>query len=121
VAELDQSLADSPETTRVVSLRHTNSSAVQRALTSILDNVSTNTTESGDGDRRRGRNDDDDSPEERARRAMRRNWEMMEDMRRMQERMNRDRDGGGGFDRSRFFNRGGDGDRGRDGDRGGRD
>jgi hypothetical protein len=122
VAELDQSLADSPETTRVVSLRHTNSSAVQRALTSILDNVSTNTTESvdGDRDRRRDRDDNDDSPEERARRAMRRNWEMMEDMRRMQERMNqgRDRDRGG-FDRSRFFGRGGD--RGGDGDRGGRD
>jgi hypothetical protein len=44
---------------------------------------------------------------------------MREDMRRMQERMNRGRDEGGGFDRSRFFGRGGD--RGGDGDRGGRD
>jgi hypothetical protein len=65
---------------------------------------------------------------------MRRNWEMMQEMRRMQERMGGDRGGGDG-DRSRFFRggpggpggfggRGGDGggDRGRgDGDRGGRD
>jgi hypothetical protein len=55
---------------------------------------------------------------------MRRNWEMLREMRRMQERMG----GGdrGGFDRSRFFGggfpgRGGDGDRGGGGDRGGRD
>jgi type II secretory pathway component GspD/PulD (secretin) len=122
VAELDQSLADSPETTRVVSLRHTNSSAVQQALTSILGNVSTNTTESGDGDRRRRDRDDDDSPEDRARRAMRRNWEMMREMRRMQERMGGG-DRGGGFDRSRFFQGGGGGGfpgRGGGDDRGGR-
>ena len=83
VANLDQALLDSPETTRVVSLKHTNSSAVQRALTSILNNVNTNTTDAQGGDRR-GRNNDEDSPEDRARRAMRRNWEMMQEMRRMQ-------------------------------------
>jgi len=123
VAELDQSLADSPQTTRVVSLRHTNSAAVQKALTSILDNVKTSTTDaqSSDSGRRDRGDDDDDSPEERARRAMRRNWEMMQEMRKMQERAGGDRDGGG--DRSRFFRRGGDGGSDRDGgdDRRGRD
>jgi hypothetical protein len=111
VANLDQALLDSPETTRVVSLKHTNSAAVQRALTSILDNVTTSTSSSTtDGTRRRDRDDDDDdSPEERARRAMRRNWEMMQEMRRMQERMGGERGGPGGF-----RGRGGD-----DGDRGG--
>ena len=44
VNELDQSLADSPQTTKVVSLQHTNSAAVQRALTSMLGNVKTSTT-----------------------------------------------------------------------------
>jgi type II secretory pathway component GspD/PulD (secretin) len=132
VAELDATNSESPETTRVVSLKHANSAAVQRALNSILDNVQTNTTDgsSGSSESRRGRDDDDDdSPEERARRAMRRNWEMMQEMRRMQERAGGDRGGGG--DRSRFFQGGGgpggrggdnDGDRGRGGgDRGGRD
>lgn len=99
VAELDQSLADSPQTTRVVSLRHTNSAAVQKALTSILDNVRTNTTTASSGETRRGDNEED-SPEERARRAIRRNWEMMQEMRRLQERL-----GGEGGDRSRFFER----------------
>jgi hypothetical protein len=128
VADLDANGADSPETTRVVSLKHSNSSAVRNALTSILDNVSAGTSEStaSSSDRGRGDDDDDDSPEERARRAMRRNWEMIEGMRRMQERMG----GGdrGGDDRSRFFQGrggpGGFGDRGRgggDGDRGGGD
>ena len=118
VAELDQSLADSPEVTRVVSLKHTNSEAVQNALTSILDNVSANSTDRDRNTRRRG--EDDDDPQERARRAMRGNWEMMQEMRRMQERM-----GGGGGDRRGgeggrpdFRRRGGgegDGDRGRRG------
>jgi hypothetical protein len=119
VEELDEREAESPETTRVVSLKHTNSAAVQKALTSILDNVTANTTTAQtETSSSRGRDDDDDdSPEERARRAMRRNWEMMQEMRRFQERMGGDRDGGGS-DRSRFF-RGGDG--GRDGDRGGGD
>jgi type II secretory pathway component GspD/PulD (secretin) len=139
VAELDATNSESPETTRVVSLKHSNSAAVQRALNSILDNVETSTTSSTSSDssesRRRRDNDDDDSPEDRARRAMRRNWEMMQEMRRMQERMGGDRGGGDG-DRSRFFRGGpggpggfggrgggdGGGDRGRgDGDRGGRD
>src|SRR6478735_7044007 len=44
VTELDQTLADSPQTTRVVSLQHTNSAAVQKALTSMLGNVKTSTT-----------------------------------------------------------------------------
>jgi type II secretory pathway component GspD/PulD (secretin) len=132
VAELDATNSESPETTRVVSLKHSNSAAVQRALNSILDNVQTGTTEDSSDSRRRRDDDDDDSPEDRARRAMRRNWEMMQEMRRMQERMGGDRGGGDG-DRSRFFRGGGpggfggrgggDGDRGGrgDGDRGGRD
>jgi type II secretory pathway component GspD/PulD (secretin) len=131
VEEQDQAGDDSPQTTKVVSLRHTNSSAVQKALTSILNNVKTNTTtaqstESPRTDSNRG-GDDDDSPEERMRRAMRRNWEMMQEMRRATERSG----GGGGDERSRFFNRGGGGpggggdfrgrggDGGRDGGRGG--
>jgi type II secretory pathway component GspD/PulD (secretin) len=126
VNEIDQAGSDSPETTRVVSLRHTNSNAVQRALNSILGNsVQTSTTPATTSDSGRGGRDDDDTPEERARQAMRRNWEMMQEMRRMQERMGGDRGGDrGGFDRSRFFQgRGGpDGSRDRggdDGDRGG--
>jgi hypothetical protein len=121
VAELDEMEADSPETTRVVSLKHTNSAAVQKALTSILDNVQTGTTaattQTPTPSQRDGDNDDDDSPEERARRAMRRNWEMMQEMRRFQERMGGGDRGGG--DRSRFFGGRGDGERGSgDGDRG---
>jgi hypothetical protein len=129
VAQLDEAEADSPEITHVHSLRHTNSMAMQQALSSILGNVTSSSAESSGDSRRRDDDDDDDSPEERARRAMRRNMEMIQDLRRMQERMGGgDRDGG---DRSRFFQnrggfggfpgRGGDGDRGGDNDRGGRD
>jgi type II secretory pathway component GspD/PulD (secretin) len=127
VEELDDRESESPETTRVVSLKHTNSAAVQKALTSILDNVTTSTTtsqSSSSTSSRRDDDDDDDSPEEEARRAMRRNWEMMQEMRRMQERAGGDRGGSSSSDRSRFFGgRGGDsdrGDRGRDGDDGDR-
>ena len=45
VADLDHPVGDSPETTKVVSLKHTNSAAVQKALTSILSNVKTGTTQ----------------------------------------------------------------------------
>lgn len=114
VAELDQDDLTSPEVTRVVSLKHTNSSAVQRALVSVLgDQAQTSTTASigqqpapwdrGGG---RGRGDDDDNdPARQARRAMRRNWEMMREMQRMSERMG----GGGGGDRGRGGDRGGRG------------
>jgi type II secretory pathway component GspD/PulD (secretin) len=114
VAELDQDDLTSPEVTRVVSLKHTNSSAVQRALVSVLgDQAQTSTTAStgqqpapwdrGGG---RGRDDDDDNdPARQARRAMRRNWEMMREMQRMSERMG----GGGGGDRGRGGDRGGRG------------
>ena len=93
VTDLDHTVGDSPETTRVVSLKHTNSAAVQKALTSILNNVKTNTTSSqgpqtastgGPGNSSGG--GDDDSPEERMRRAMRRNFEMMQEMRQAAER-----------------------------------
>jgi hypothetical protein len=119
VSDLDQAVGDSPETTRVVSLKHTNSSAVQKALTSILSNVKTSTTPSQGTQTASSSGGDDDSPEERMRRAMRRNWEMMQEMRRAAESGGGggDRGGGdrGGFDRSRFFGRGGPG-----GDFGGR-
>jgi hypothetical protein len=121
---LDQSVNDSPQITKVVSLKNTNSAAVQQALASMLGNVKTTTTPapgqttgappvqtstSGSGD--------DDSPEERMRRAMRRNWEMIQEMRRMQERSGSDGERGG-FDRSRYFGRGSDSRRGRgDGER----
>ena len=129
VNELDQSLADSPQTTKVVSLQHTNSAAVQKALISMLGNVKTSTTpaqtttgsQPGQTASSQG-GGDDDSPEERMRRAMRRNWEMMQEMRRMQERSSESGDRGGdrgGFDRSRSSR--GSSDRGRgDGDRGDR-
>ena len=123
VTELDQSFADSPQTTKVVSLQHSNTAAVQRALVSMLPNVKSSVT-SAQGPSATppsapsSSGNDDDSPEERMRRAMRRNWEMVQEMRRMQERSG----GGGDGDRSRFFGRGGpDGSRGRgDGDRGDR-
>jgi hypothetical protein len=102
VRELDESMAQTPEMTKVVPLRLTNAANVVTTLRSILPNVSTTTTggdNRGEG-RRRDDDDDDDSPEERQRRAMRRNWEMMQEMRRNMER-------GGGGDRGR-----GDGDRG---------
>ena len=44
VTDLDHTVGDSPQTTQVVSLKHTNSAAVQRALTSILNNVKVSTT-----------------------------------------------------------------------------
>ncbi len=127
VNELDQSFADSPQTTKVVSLQHTNSAAVQKALTSMLGNVKTSTTaaQTATGTQPAqttsspSRNDDDDSPEERMRRAMRRNWEMMQEVRRMQERSG---DGGerGGFDRGRSSRGSSDRGRGGDSDRGDR-
>ena len=115
VEELDQIDTSSPEITRVVSLKHTNSSAVQQALVSVLgDQAQTSTTTSASGSQRppweqaRGRDrgrDDDNDPARQARRQFRRQMEMFRDMQRMNERM-----GGGG----------GGGDRGRGGDGGGR-
>jgi type II secretory pathway component GspD/PulD (secretin) len=113
VNDLDQSLADSPQTTKVVSLQHTNSAAVQKALISMLGNVKTNTTPAQTPGTQSTQtasssSNDEDSPEERMRRAMRRNWEMMQEMRRMQSEGGGERGGDrGGFDRSRF-GRGGD-------------
>lgn len=102
VADLDHTVGDSPETTRIVSLHHTNSAAVQKALTSILSNVKTSTTSTGGpavaASAPAAAGGDEDSPEERARRAMRRNFEMMQEMRMMQGGGDR-----GGGDRSRFF------------------
>lgn len=130
VEEQDQAGDDSPQTTKVVSLKHTNSSAVQKALTSILGNVKTNTTsaQSTEAPRTDSGRGGEDSPEDRMRQQMRRNWEMMQEMRRATERGG----GGGGDDRSRFFRgspgggpggggdfRGRGGDGGRDGGRGG--
>jgi hypothetical protein len=112
VAELDQTDLTSPEITRVVSLKHTNSSAVQKALVSVLgDQAKTSTTTSTanppqppwppwmqgrwGGGRGQG-NDDDNDPARQARRQMRRNMEMFQQMQRMSERMG---GGGGGGDR----------------------
>jgi type II secretory pathway component GspD/PulD (secretin) len=124
VAHLDQANGESPQTTKVVTLQHTNSSAVQRALTSLLGNVKTSTTSTQGPTAQSptatqtssGQGNDEDSPEERMRRAMRRNWEMMQEMRRMQERSGGDGGGDrGGFDPRRFMGRGGS-DRGRGGE-----
>jgi type II secretory pathway component GspD/PulD (secretin) len=128
VEHLDSARDDSPEVTRVVSLKHTNTAAVQRTLTSILPGVKANTTTSQSD--RRNDNNDEDSPEERARRAMRRNWEIAQEMRRAMgdgdrgERGERGGEGFRGFGRGgegfRGFGRGGDGGfRGRGGDGGG--
>jgi type II secretory pathway component GspD/PulD (secretin) len=117
VEQLDEIDTDSPEITRVVSLKHTNSSAVQRALVSVLgDQAQTSTTTSsggsqrpsGDQGRGRDRGGDDNDRGRDARRAMWRNMEMFREMQRMNERM------GGGGDRGR----GGEG-RGRGGPGGG--
>jgi type II secretory pathway component GspD/PulD (secretin) len=108
VADLDHTVGDSPETTRIVSLHHTNSAAVQKALTSILSNVKTSTMSTNTSGPAvaagapAAPGGDEDSPEERMRRAMRRNFEMMQEMRMMQGGGDR-----GGGDRSRFSGRGG--------------
>jgi type II secretory pathway component GspD/PulD (secretin) len=105
VAELDQTDLTSPEITRVVSLKHTNSSAVQKALVSVLgDQAQTSTTSSGGqvppswnrGGDNNDRNNDD--PERRARRQMWRSMEMMRQMQRMSERMGGGEGGGRGGD-----------------------
>lgn len=118
VAELDQSDLTSPEITRVVSLRHTNSSAVQRALVSVLgENAQTSTTTSGANQQQqppwmqnRGGGDNQRDQERWQRRQMWRNMEMFREMQRMNERFG----GGRGGDRGR-----GGGDRGRGGPGGG--
>jgi type II secretory pathway component GspD/PulD (secretin) len=110
VQNLDQSMAIEPDVTRFVPLKHTNTAAVQRALTSILPNAESSTTDSGrDRGRRRGDDDDNDSPQEIAQRQMRRQMEQIREFQQMRERF-----GGGG---GRGGDRGG-GDRG-GGDRGG--
>ena len=94
VAELDQTDLSSPEITRVVSLKYTNSSAVQKALTSVLGGqVATSATGNGQNPPPSESNGGDDAARQ-ARRQFRRNMEMMREMQRMQERM-----GGGGGDR----------------------
>lgn len=109
VSSLDQEQLESAETTRVVSLKHSNSSAVQKAITSIMGNVTTNSQSAGgDRDDRRRRDDDDDSPEEQARRNMRRQFEMMREFQQMRERMERGRGGDRGGARGGFRGRGGD-------------
>jgi type II secretory pathway component GspD/PulD (secretin) len=120
VTDLDQSLADSPQTTKVVALQHTNSAAVQKALISMLGNVKTNTTPAqttgSQSSQTASSSNDEDSPDERMRRAMRRNWEMMQEMRRMQSE-----GGDRGGDRGRSSRGGPEGFRGRGGDDRGRD
>src|SRR4029079_12719863 len=74
VAHLDQANGESPQTTKVVTLQHTNSSAVQRALTSLLGNVKTSTTSAQSPTAQSptqtssSQGSDEDSPEERMRR-----------------------------------------------------
>lgn len=109
VAQLDEIDTDSPQITRVVSLKHTNSSAVQRALVSVLgEQAQTSTTTAGSqrpswAQTQGGNNDRNDAQREQerqARRAMWRNMEMFREMQRMNERMGggpggRGGDGGG--------------------------
>jgi type II secretory pathway component GspD/PulD (secretin) len=102
VKQLDQSLADSPEITRVVSLKHSNSAAVEKAIAAIAPGVSSTTSNSG---RDRGRDNAEDAAREQ-RRRIERQMEMFRDMQRAMG--GGDRGGGdrGGGDRG---GRGGDG------------
>lgn len=98
VAELDQSDLTLPEVTRVVSLKYTNSSAVQKALTSVLGDKATTTSTGSDQGRSTsastGNNNNNNDASRQARRQFRRNMEMMRQMQRMQNQFNGD--GGGG-------------------------
>lgn len=121
VAELDQGEVAIPETTRVVSLRYTNSAAVQQALSSMLGNAA---GVSGDGSAQ-SRNDDDGrrDAERRARRDFRRQMEMMRNMQRLQGQFGDSGGGGGGGRQDRGGqrgNRGGPSGGGRGGPPGGR-
>jgi len=94
VADLDQQNVALPETTRVVSLKYSNSSAVQKALSSMLGDAAAT---SGDVSApSRGNNDDQRNAERRARRDMRRQMEMLQRMQRLQQQFNPDSGGGGG-------------------------
>jgi type II secretory pathway component GspD/PulD (secretin) len=102
VAELDQSDLSMPEVTRVVSLKYTNSSAVQKALTSVLGDKATTTSTGSDstgqaGNQGRGNGGGNDSARQ-AQRQMRRNMDMIRQMQQMQNQMN---GGGGGGGRGR--------------------
>jgi type II secretory pathway component GspD/PulD (secretin) len=103
VEQLDLSMADSPEITKVVSLRLTNSAAVEQALTSILPGVTTGNTQGNRSNRRRDDDDDDDRARDRQR-MLERQMERIRDFQQMQERFGRGDRGGG--DRG---GRGGDG------------
>ena len=103
VAELDQEDVAMPETTRVVSLKYSNSAAVQKALASMLGNEATT---SGDtSGQPRSNNEAQRDAERRARRDMRRQMEMLQRMQRLQQQFSPDGGGGGGG-----RNRGGRGD-----------
>ena len=100
VAELDTSDLTSPEVTRVVSLKHTNSSAVQKALVSVLgDQAQTSTTASTSQapppwaqNRGRGNDNNNNDAARQARRQFGRQMQMFREMQRMSDQMN----GGGG-------------------------
>jgi type II secretory pathway component GspD/PulD (secretin) len=107
VKQLDENLAETPDVTKVVSLRLSNATAVTKALGSILPSVTTNGTDSTSGRRDRDNDDDDDRRD-----AMRRTFEQFRQLREMRERMGGgDRDGGdrGGDRGGRGGDRGGDG------------
>jgi type II secretory pathway component GspD/PulD (secretin) len=104
VTQLDQEDLATPETTRVVSLKYTNSAAVQKALSSMLgDGAAVNGGESAQSDN--NRDDARRDNERRARRDMRRQMEMMRDLQRLQ---GRDRGGGRGGPPGGFRGPGGD-------------
>jgi type II secretory pathway component GspD/PulD (secretin) len=100
VAELDQTDLSSPETTRIVSLRYTNSAAVQKALTSMLGDQAT--TAGDTGGETRDRRDQNDASRQ-ARRQFRRQMEMFRQMRDMQRFQNGGDGGGGRFRGGRGF------------------
>lgn len=106
VEELDQADLSQPETTRVVSLKYTNSAAVQRALSSMLGSDAQSSTTPAQEmrppwERRRDNNNDQNDAARQARRQFRRNMEMLRDFQRMQERMMGGNRGGGDNGRRR--------------------
>jgi type II secretory pathway component GspD/PulD (secretin) len=93
VAELDQGNLDSPETTRVVSLRHTNSSTVQKALTSMLGSMAISSGNKSASTTSPPAARPEENQDDQARRDFRRQMEMLQQMRDLQ----RLQDGGPGF------------------------
>jgi type II secretory pathway component GspD/PulD (secretin) len=99
VAKLDEGQLESPETTRVVSLSHTNSAAVEKALSSLLGTAVSTSGGSAAAQRNEQQSRSRDNGEREVQRQMRRQMEMLrqlQNLQRMQERSQDNRGGRGG-------------------------